>query len=189
MATVTVTDACPMGTLEFIASVVHSIAWPLALVVAILVFRRPLAERIRAIAKVSHGDTQVEFDQAARDVKASLAFTQVEPASSRFVAEMAAQLPERIGRIVRAWADIENWLREKVPAEGVDPSALSAPALIEAALRRGVVTVDQAQTLRGLLAMRNLAVHGRTADIDEGRANEFLMLALAMKLILNIPSE
>jgi hypothetical protein len=104
------------------------------------------------------------------------------------LAQLPDPLPERIGRIVRTWNEIEQWLRANIVVGGLNTNP-PVSHLINAGLQQGALTAEQAQALRGLQAMRNLAVHGRVSDIDDRRVQEFQTLAQAMKVVLKIPDE
>ena len=47
--------------------------WPLVVLVGLLLFRKPIAERLKAIQKIKHKDTEVLFDHEAREVQAAIA--------------------------------------------------------------------------------------------------------------------
>ena len=151
-------------------------------------FRKEIVALIPKITEVSILGSNAKFDHAAKEVQADLVAA---PASEALAMDVLAQLPdrlpERIGRIVQTWNEIERWLRAKI-ATGVH-RFWPVRQLIDAGVEQGALTSEQAQALRGLLAMRNLAVHGRGADIDEARMQEFLTLALAMRLVLEIPED
>lgn len=90
-------------------------------------------------------------------------------------------------QIVHAWRNLESLLRVRLEGMGVvGASKLGAVPLLDTALQVDAITDVQHRSLRGLNAMRNLAVHGRDSDVDEARAREFLNLADAMKVVLEI---
>jgi hypothetical protein len=89
-------------------------------------------------------------------------------------------------RIVTAWQDLEEAVRRRLTRAGVDASSLGASALLQTAREHNLITDAQRRSLSGLDALRNLAVHGRESDIDDGRTQEFLALANAMKTVLDI---
>jgi hypothetical protein len=89
-------------------------------------------------------------------------------------------------RIVAAWGDLEEIVRRRLARDGVDSGALSASDLLRAAMERNLITDIQKRSLSGLNAMRNLAVHGQSSEIDDRRTHEFLNLAHAMKTVLDI---
>ena len=72
---------------------------------------------------------------------------------------------------------------DRIGASGV--AALGAAKLLDLALQRGAITDVQHRSLRGLNAMRNLAVHGER-EVGTNRADEFQALADAVKTVLEI---
>lgn len=100
---------------------------------------------------------------------------------------------ERLGsptaQIMTAWQNLEDLVRGKLKADGVDASALGARQLLEEARQRDLITDAQQRSLRGLNAMRNLAVHGHDQEVDSAKAEEFLTLADAITTVLEITDE
>lgn len=124
---------------------------------------------------------------AARDVSDAKAESAA-PASpdGRQVLEQGTRLAQPTSTIVLAWNELEELVRrrlDRVGANGV--SKLSTARLLDTALQRGAITEVQHRSLRGLSAMRNLAGHGER-EIETDRAGEFLILADAMKAVLEI---
>lgn len=104
----------------------------------------------------------------------------------RELLEQGAHIGQSTGAIVLAWNDLEELVRRRLDRTGADAvSALSSARLLDVALQRGAITEVQHRSLRGLNAMRNLAVHGED-EVEPGRAGEFLNLADAMKTVLEI---
>jgi hypothetical protein len=175
------------GWLDFTASIVHSVAWPLLILALALIFRPQILALLPKLREVSALGANLKFTELGKEVAADLVAT---PQSQAEVAPVLAQLPhpihERIGRIVQTWNEIDVWLRSKISVGGLNPNPPISHVL-NAGLQQGVLTPDQFKALRGLHAMRNLAVHGRASDIDQEREREFQTLAEAMKMVLEIP--
>jgi hypothetical protein len=56
--------------LAFIASLVHSLAWPAAIAVAVIVLRRPIGVALgRGVRRLRAGPVEVEFDQELAEVR------------------------------------------------------------------------------------------------------------------------
>jgi hypothetical protein len=72
---------------------------------------------------------------------------------------------------------------------GSDPSSLGASAMLQLAFERNLITDMERKSLLGLNTMRNLAVHGRTIDIDAKRTQDFLSLVDAIKTVLQITEQ
>lgn len=112
------------------------------------------------------------------------------PPTSRKRLEEREVIGEHTAQIVQAWEGLERIVRDKLSRMGEpDAASLSAAALLTAAHEAGVLTDAQQRSLRGLNTMRNLAVHGREADVDAERTEDFLALADAMKVVLEITDD
>jgi hypothetical protein len=172
--------------LDFTASVLHAVAWPVALVFIVLLFRRQIVGLIPQLQEASFLGTNWKFQK--QEAEAAIMAAPANAAASKLLANLPGGPPERIGRMVHTWNGIEAWLRQRVSPPGLDP-APPVTMLIRAGLQEGVLTTEQAQGLRGLYAMRNLAVHGRASDISEARVKEFLTIALAIRVLLGIPDQ
>ena len=107
------------------------------------------------------------------------------PPEARLLLEQATNLAQSTGAIVLAWNGLEMLVRLRLDSLGVNTATLGAAPLLDLALQRGVITDVQHKSLRGLNVMRNLAVHGQR-EVDAERAAEFLALAEAMRVVLEI---
>lgn len=184
-----------MGWTEFIASIVKSTAWPAVVVVTIVLFQRPIKELITSISELKIGKDGVigKWDRTSAEVWEGLRKTPSEPylgerekltfAPSKFAFD--DQSPNVV-RISAAWSQLEQALRARLPKDG-DADVEKGPAeLVEEAAKRGVITSIQAKSLRGLYALRNLAAHSGDSDVSDARVNEYLAMADAMKMVLDI---
>lgn len=59
-----------MTCLSFVASLVHSLAWPAGIVTAITIFRRPIGVALNrgVVRRVRAGPVEIEFDQELAEV-------------------------------------------------------------------------------------------------------------------------
>lgn len=176
-----------MSILEFIAAMTKALAWPIVALTAVILFRNAIGSRIGSILKISHGKTAVEFDHVARQVEAVIASEQLPDAARQLIEEKTSHTTN-IGRIVEAWAELEDTVRRRLVEAGVNVGRMANAPMLRLANERGLITDDQLKALLGLNAMRNLAAHGRASEIDEGRVQEFLVLADAMNTVLAISS-
>jgi len=178
-----------MGLLEFIATMVKAVAWPFAAVVGFFLFRKPILILLGSISKISHGDTAINFDRQGKEVGASIVADQPSLPLPQLEA-VTSITTENIGKIAKAWSDLENIVRQRLIAKGVERAeSLSGKSVIVAARHHNLITSDQANSLMGLYTMRNLAVHGRDDEISDARTNEFLVLADAIKTVLEMTSQ
>ncbi len=185
-----------MNGLEFIAQMTQSLAWPLVVVILLVMFREQLRSRVADLSKISFPGGAAEFDKQASEVKSSLASAAADTSKSTIAPFVAPDLTSvsssadggftHVGRIVATWSQIEDIVRKRLKDAGVHAGDLRGIALLEEAKSTGLLTYDQFNSLRGLNAMRNLAAHGQAGDITEQRVTEFVVLANAMETVLSM---
>ena len=179
-----VRNRAPVNDLEFIAALVSALAWPVFLLVAALLIRRPLLTLLNSISKISHGDTAVEFDRRKKEVGASLV---AEHAIDPNALPEGARASQTVGEIVSAWSEVEAMLRERLKARGIPADKMPPSTLAAIARDQHIITPELFKSIQGLRELRNLAVHGRASEISQTRASEFVALSSAVKTaILNV---
>jgi hypothetical protein len=185
-----------MNWLDFIAAIVKSIAWPLVVAFGIFTFRRQLGKLLSSLSElsVSKEGLKGKFDQRLIETKREINEVKVEiaaslPPNSRRLLDAKEEFSANIGRIVSAWNELEEILRRRLMRAGSDPSSLGASAMLQLAFERNLITDMERKSLLGLNTMRNLAVHGRTIDIDAKRTQDFLSLVDAIKTVLQITEQ
>jgi len=185
--------------LEFVASVVGSLAWPVTLVVIVVVARAPLVNALSApVKRWKAGPSGVEVEYWEHALSAARA----ELEHSGDLASPAASAPEdghgdslrdeleRLAEVspsaavVESFGRVEAELRSMLAAAGEAVDRLGATALARLAHRRGLVTSETLNAIEGLGVLRNLAAHGRHTDLDARRAIEFVALADAVLFAL-----
>jgi len=138
------------------------------------------------------GSEPVSFEQTLQATIRSVSQTRIEqaevaPLVSRELLERREAAHGFTSQVIEVWRDLELQVREKLERSGhQDIAQLGATPLLNLALEVGVLTNEQHRALRGLNTMRNLAVHGPESEVSERRVREFLDLAEAMKVVLEI---
>lgn len=189
-----------MSALEFIGSLVDSLAWPVAIIVIVLILRSPLSGLLAGPVKrwkAGPSGVGVEYweeqlSEARRDLEESpdLAGVEKQPALAadglveelRPLTELSPQ-----AAVMESMIRIEQKLRGLV--EKVDISATKQPMgatqLAKAAHRSGVISDETLEAIQGMAVLRNLAAHGRAEDLTPERAIDFVSLAEAVLYALN----
>lgn len=185
--------------MEFVASLVALLAWPLAVVVLVVVFRPVLAQLAAGGVrrwKAGPAGVEVEYwDRETSEVKASIG--QQVPAGED-LAPVGGSLSEELAEVItvvpsaavlEAFSRIEAELRRIIAAAGVVPeeqlSRMSARQLSLLGLEHDLITPESANAIEGLAVMRNLAAHGQAnTQLDQTRALEFVHLADAVLFAL-----
>lgn len=166
-----------VSALEFIAAV----AWPVAVLVIAVMFRRPIAEALAAATgRVKAGPFEIEWKRSVQTVEADLGLPpsisegQIGGAAGK-LDELAEEAPA--AAIVEAYGRIEQALRALLADSdtALDPRWGVLP-LARLALEQGRISPETAKAIEGLDVLRNLAVHGREDDLSPKRAHEFVAL-------------
>ena len=171
-----------MDVYQFIASLVSSLAWPVAVVVLLLAFKAPIARMVERLPKrVKAGPLEVEWPEVATEARVALATSpEVKTAASpgslteRF-AKMAEDEPD--AAIMTAWAEVEKALRERMGGLGIRQPSIAGMMLARLAHERGEISDSTLRAIEGLSVLRNLAAHGRGGEVDREKALDYLTLA------------
>lgn len=172
---------------EFSRDVVGSVAWPIAVIVIVLILREDLRKLLASIRKYTYKDHTVDFGrelEATKEQAEVLTPPLVLPStssSSSSITETESEDVERLRRIaehspnaavLEAWLMVEKALVEAVNRLGVDLQSPSRrrPQLLLRALsskekvdRETIILIDQLQRLR------NEAVHSVSMQFDGAR--------------------
>jgi hypothetical protein len=168
-----------MDTKQFIASLVSSLAWPVAVACIAFIFRSQLktllTDRLRHI---DAGPFKADFDQAASKVETNLGEAGIPVpahAEASGLTELAAQVPEMV--IAEAFRLVEQELRNALEAIGERlPDEARADQLTQLAADRGLITPLTVNAIEGVTVMHNLAVHGPHRDITPKQVDEYIVL-------------
>jgi hypothetical protein len=178
-----------MGWMEFVSSIVGSLAWPTAAVIAASVFRKQLRDLLGTrLHRLKAGPVEMElFDRKLAETEA-----EVDPIPKP--AKAAGMLPEgvagELGSIVdtspaaavmEAHARVERRLREILAEAGVEETrSRSVRELARVAAEKELIPRESVRAVEGITVMRNLAAHGQGNDLTPSRAREYLDLVDAV---------
>ncbi len=171
-----------MSWLTFVASLVHSLAWPAAVTAAVIVLRRPLGAALgRGVHRLRAGPIEVEFDRELTAVRTELSALATE------TAQEAGRLSQELSRLVdvspriailEAFSRIEIRLAQ-VLREGSD--VWLAPGLglmmAQTAHGLGLISDESLKAIEGLAILRNLVVNAPDVDPGAQRARDYIALA------------
>jgi hypothetical protein len=168
-----------MSTDQFIASLVNSFAWPLAVVCIAVVFRAQLKTLLtERLSHIKAGPVEADFERLRSDVQAELGKPVLSSTTQPDTKDLAA-LAERIpaAAIIEAYMRVEQELREILTTAG---KAISDPddarPLAHIALDSGLITPKTVNAVEGITVMRHLAVHGPRRDVSVRQAQEYVVL-------------
>ena len=179
-----------MSTMEFIASLVDSLAWPVAATAVFLAFRRRLFEWLQERPqRLKAGPIELEWDKAIAQIEVDLESSGVgdvpAPTSQELVsfglATLATDCPE--AAVLEAHRRVEVRLVEMLQAAGIQPPSSGAAGLARLARERGLISAETQRAIDGVSVLRNLTAHGREA-VSTAQATNYLQLVDAVLFAL-----
>lgn len=188
-----------MDWLQFGASVIHSVAWPIATIVLGLIYRKPLAALIPLLRHARYKGLEFDFGrevaalgQDTSQLKVSLAIAPARieaPAapptpSDKTLAlldeaeSLSGTFPEPA--VLVAWQAVETELRDAAEREGIAEQELrrgSLMLLISELAKRKVLTPQSVEFLNRMRNLRNVAAHHNGVQVTSDDAREFTAIA------------
>ncbi|MGI8701893.1 MAG: hypothetical protein ACR2JU_11915 [Nocardioidaceae bacterium] len=178
-----------MSGFEFAAALVGSLAWPIVVLIVAVLFRRQLSALLaRPLSSLKAGPLEAVWDRQVAEVEAELprspsGATSADGAPDTDRLREIAQAVPAVA-VLEAFALIEEQLRQILLDAGVDPGGGGAMQMARRALEAGLVRPEIVKAVEGAAVLRNLAAHGREADLDEARALDYLALVDAVSFAL-----
>ncbi|MGD0408873.1 MAG: hypothetical protein ABSB34_07785 [Candidatus Limnocylindrales bacterium] len=170
-----------MDNYQFVASLVSSLAWPVAVVIVVVVFRGPIGDMIGRLEHVKSPwfEGWAKTIEEARVVLAP-STNAVEAASpsgslTEKFADLAADSPEEA--VAMGWIEVDKRLRQKMIDAGLPVANNSVRQMTDAALQAGFISQGTATAIRKLSTLRLLATGGQSMYLDSAKAMDFLALA------------
>ncbi|MDO6442078.1 hypothetical protein [Marinobacter sp. 2_MG-2023] len=180
-----------MEPLEFTAEVIKALAWPSAVVIAVVILRTEVANLLGRITKIKHKDSEIDLAQevqaaanSADKVLGNSAKVGLDSEQGR-ASRLAEDSPR--GAILDAWLSVEEAMTGYEKRHGIEYATSHAPPhqriqsiqwsdLDKSSLGQGVL-----QMLQKLRRIRNEAVHSSDAEITSETAREYASLAARVR--------
>ena len=158
-----------MGWLEFWASIVNSVAWPLAALllagIIIVVFEEELADLIRRFRKAKHGNSSLEFSESVQTITEKVSDT-VQPNETEPSPPIGIRERDRFtirndprALAIEAWWSAESAARKWLSHHGVDDEIGPPAEVVRRLIREDLIDESASDILMRLLELRNMAVH------------------------------
>jgi len=180
-----------MDYLSFIAAIVDSLAWPLAVFGTAYLFRDKLTKVLGRVKRIKHNDTEIDFDremaEVSKEAQETLPATISSMDQSNFKSKKLAELSPR-GAILEAWLEVEGALYQMALRYGMpaDESRSINLQLLRLKLSdHNPVGKGTYEMLEKLRRLRNEAVHLHEKDIDPSSAMEYSDLANRVVKVLD----
>jgi hypothetical protein len=181
---------------EFVASIVGSLAWPVAFVIAGLVFRDDLRSLFNSInlKRLKLGSFETEFDVAAdldqsittaeADIRKGISDGSIsdEPPNPKLIALM--EIDPGLA-IIDAWRSLEEDISRVSSEKFGNPKNWPARRHIVDLIKRNEIEEEVGAALLELNHSRNQIVHNRNYKVDRARSFRFLDIAADAAKILS----
>lgn len=176
------------ATEQFIASLVHSLAWPSAVVALTIMFRGQLVKLAdRPLRRFRAGPLELEFDRVLANVEMNVEVASPDaPETTGVTAELAnlaRQAPATA--ILEACSRVEHRLQTMLREESVQPSAVGVVAVARLARARELISAETLGAINGIAVLRNLAAHNQAGGVTVDQALEYLSLVDAILYTLS----
>jgi hypothetical protein len=170
-----------MSVLDFIAALVAALAWPIALVVVVLILRSHIPDFLRSLRRLKLSGFELEMERTS-----AIAETAVAVAADTAGAEMdisggappAVLVPgDSAATILRAYGRLEDELRRRLKEGGLKGlEGKSANELVSLGTANGVFIEETAEAVRGASVLRNLAAHRRAEHVGPDEVAQYLAI-------------
>ena len=173
-----------MNWLQFFASVIESIAWPVSLLVALWLLRNQLLPLIPNIGRLKYKNFEVEFREQIKELssetKPKLTDEETPPSSDLEAANILYSLAEVSprGAILEAWLRLESHAimsllaRNKISKD--EPPKVSPLQLAKLISTTNALKKDDLEIFHKLRELRNKAVHLTETSISQDDVAEYI---------------
>lgn len=181
-----------MDVLTFIAEIVESIAWPVAVISALLVLKKDLPKIIGSLKRIKYKDVTLEFEEMALAVEQKTKNLPAPEAVDAPAAKSREALREELHgmvssaprqAIIQAWLQLEASAIDAIRRSGVATVYTSMPGpmrLRDYLKKGGLLTGIDVALFESLRELRNAAVHNPDAQFTDQSVRNFIDAALRL---------
>lgn len=188
-------NAYNAAVIQSIVDLVTGVAWPTLVLFLVLFFRSQIKELLDRVVEAEGFGLKGKFERTAATVAKAAAETfaqaghptgtgqardatvKVRESLVSTLADLARENPS--AAVLAAYAEVEKALRTRMAeAEVAGIDNLGGARLVDVALRKGVISRQTAEAIRGVQVLRNMAAHGR--NVNSEKALDYLSLADAV---------
>ena len=179
-----------MNGLEFVASLIDSLVWPLVAIVAIVVLRNPLGQVLLLLESVKYKDLHLRFrerlQQATVEASQLPGYSSESLTAGTGLASEIAPISPRAA-VIEAWRGVESEVLAAAHSLGT-PFLKQGRPIFRSALRAlehsGRLNHEFIEVLDGLRELRNEASHARDFAFTVDEALEFVALCESLAALV-----
>jgi len=161
-----------MSLFEFISAMVSYLAWPITVLIIVLILKNPLSKIVISLTKFRYKDLEIEFEKLKSSAEAlpETIENKTIPESERIIysslgeqiADLAPRSPE--GAILIAWATVEAAIHSAVMRLAISPDSPSYRSVvhnIECLEKYTNLDNTKLAIIGDLRDLRNQSAHGK----------------------------
>ena len=175
-----------MDIISFIAEAIKALAWPITIIVIVLMLKRPILELLPSLRHLKYKELELKFSDEIRELETKISDTVgEEELSGSVLSEKMLNLFNLVSYSPRA-AIMEAWIEVESVAASVASSFWGGsstevfknmPKLGEYLLQCKVIDEGQLEVFNKLRQLRNQAAHAGEFNLTEKDAKSYVKLA------------
>lgn len=196
-----------MDWMQFVSSLVSSLAWPSVTVFILLTFKNQISKLIPLLQKLKIGALEADFSEELMEIKAETAgivsashrsldspsltsttsvgggLTINRPSPVQTLADHIAIRSQPTGAVMEAWKMFELSLSNAYTAASGSPGNVTTEQILKYLAAVGFFTDSEQHAIMRLKALRNRAAHSRS-DISIESAQDFVELVETLNALI-----
>jgi hypothetical protein len=182
-----------MDTMTFVERMFDHLMWPAVILVVLLLFRKPIRDRIRDIKHVQAGPFSFDavVSHALEESHDAMADSPHPPPSEETSADRErlqriAEISPRAA-IMEAFALVDNALKATLADLGLAPDrdVLRSTQAVILAQREGLLDPGSAEAWNNLRALSNAARHEEHFRVDREQVEDYINIATTLRAIID----
>lgn len=196
-----------MDDLEFISSLINSLAWPSVIIITVLILRKTISQVMLGVSKIKYNDLQVDFEKELAKIEYTINQSQdysisdnrllktekveINNTSNKNLEQQLKEIAEisPVAAIIMAWSSIENEIQSTILRLSISPdypfynSALKNVQLLK---ENSYIDKFTEQTLTQMRILRNKVLHEDTSNepVTYSEALEYCKISMKIVQIL-----
>jgi hypothetical protein len=171
-----------MDGMTFVAALVRALAWPVAIIVCLIILRRPFQVLLGGLKSIKYQDLELSFDRQLSALRATAAAALPAPTHEQPWSEQMKQLVFTSSEvaILETWRRVENKIIDLARQKNLEaaPAVWVMPLVLGAfLLKEGHLSDVQYATFRDLKYLRDAIAHARSYAISASEALDYVDIA------------
>ncbi len=165
--------------MEALERIINILAWPVTIIISLLILRAPLSELIPTLKKLKYKDLELEFEKEANKIlaEAERDLPELSESSTKDSEKVTQAFFSRptvapVRQIIESWQDIETRIRILAEHHKID-TGNSIKSLVQSLQDSNLIPQEAAKIILDLSALRNKVAHADEKVITADLAHTF----------------